>query len=152
MSEQTYKNAPVEVLREFYRNELELYSFKEVAERTGLGKTTLQSFMAGSNPHPRTRRTLALYYALIREFGAREDALELLSGGEEELKTVVLTALLNHHQQHGREVPQWLDALSRPARASVPAIDRWSRYRPRRIGWGPEEPYGPWDTAQADET
>jgi hypothetical protein len=109
-ADKSYRTIPVEVLRDFYLDEVELSSLAQVAGRAGIGKSTLQSFLTGSSPHPRTRRTLGLYYVLAQGVGPREDALEVLTGGDEELKAAVLEALVDRHQ-HRQEVPQWLDAL-----------------------------------------
>ena len=112
-SERSYRTIPVDVLREFYRDHVELSSLTQVAMRVGLGKTTLHSFLKGTNPVPRNRRALAIYYVRAQATGPREDALDALSDGDEELKDVVIQAMVEHHRRHGRTIPLWLEMLQR---------------------------------------
>lgn len=73
---------PLDTLRAFVLAESERSSLRGVAERSGVGRTTLHHFLyRGTRPHPRIRRLLALYYT--REAGPAADASAcevLLSG------------------------------------------------------------------------
>ena len=109
----SYRRIPVDVLREFYIDQVELSSLSQLAARAGLGKTTLQSFVAGAKPHPRTRRILALYYLAAQDVGPREDALDVLTAGDRRLKDAVLSAIEAYHQRGGHPVPSWVDVLKR---------------------------------------
>jgi AcrR family transcriptional regulator len=63
------RSIPVPVLREFVMQAVETTSVREIATRMGIGRTTLHSFLtAGTSPHPRVRRLLALWY--VSERGA----------------------------------------------------------------------------------
>lgn len=66
---QALREIPVEVLREWYRDRVEVTSIRDVAELADVGRSTLHKFVreGGSNPHPRIRRRLALYYVVHRE-------------------------------------------------------------------------------------
>lgn len=58
-----HRAVPLEVLRDFVRSQTELSSIRQVAAEVGLGRTTLNAFInAETNPHPRVRRVLALWY------------------------------------------------------------------------------------------
>lgn len=71
---------PLHTLREFALAETERSSLRGVAERSGVGRTTLRGFLhEGRKPHPRVRRLLALWY--WSETGGMEvsaDACEVL--------------------------------------------------------------------------
>ena len=62
-----WRAAEPAVLRAYAQAETERSSMRAVAERIGMGRTTLYNFLAGANPHPRVRRLLALWY--LRETG-----------------------------------------------------------------------------------
>jgi hypothetical protein len=54
---------PLDTLHAFALAELERSSLRAVAERAGVGRTTLHGFLyRGRKPHPRVRRLLALWY------------------------------------------------------------------------------------------
>jgi hypothetical protein len=64
---------PLETLRAFILAESERSSLRDVAEKSGTGRTTLHNFVyCSTTPHPRIRRLLALYY--MREAGPAADA------------------------------------------------------------------------------
>lgn len=65
-----WRAAEPAVLRAYAQAETERSSMRVVAERIGMGRTTLYSFLAGTNPHPRVRRLLALWY--LRETGGEQ--------------------------------------------------------------------------------
>jgi hypothetical protein len=59
----TVRAIPLEALREWYTDRVELSSVRDVSIQAGIGRTTLQNFLNRvSNPHIRIRRRLALYY------------------------------------------------------------------------------------------
>ncbi|MBV9109638.1 MAG: hypothetical protein JO306_09560 [Gemmatimonadetes bacterium] len=100
-----YRTIPEDVLREFYRDQIELSSLKEVAARAGIGRTTLHSFMNGSSPHPRTRRLLGLYYLRLQGTVRYDEALRVLSGGDDELQNTLAEAIAEHHRKSGKPLP-----------------------------------------------
>lgn len=54
---------PLEAIRAFALAELDGSSSRAIAERSGVGRTTLRGFLFdGRRPHPRIRRLLALWY------------------------------------------------------------------------------------------
>lgn len=119
-----HRTVPVEVLREFARYQAELSSIRLVAEEVGVGRSTLHKFItAGTTPHPRVRRLLALWY-LRRLDGIDEtelvrpylSALNILIGGVQEpsrgpVTTGVLDAVDRGYTASGEETPRWLSAL-----------------------------------------
>lgn len=124
-----HRSVPVEVLREFVRDQSELSSVRQVAAEIGLGRTTLHSFLAGeTTPHPRVRRLIALWYLQkVQETGELEAvrpyaaALEILlshipperrRAAEQE----VLDALAQTHAQSNTTPPRWLELLRSHAR------------------------------------
>lgn len=59
------RSIPLAVLRQYARAAAERASVRSVAERIGIGRTTLNYFISGDtnrNPHPRVRRKVALWY------------------------------------------------------------------------------------------
>ena len=115
---------PVEVLREFARHQAELSSIRLVAEDAVVGRSTLHKFInAGTMPHPRVRRLLALWY-LRRLNGIEETVLvhpyrsaldTLIADLPEPLRTsatiAVLDTLERVHADAGEETPRWIPAL-----------------------------------------
>ena len=75
---QQLRAIPLEAMRTFALTEAGRTSLRVLAERVGVGRTTLRGFLYdGRKPHPRVRRLLALWY--VREAGAVEvDACERL--------------------------------------------------------------------------
>lgn len=62
-----HRSVPIEVLRDFVRSQAELTSLREIAEDSGVGRSTVHKFAsAGTTPHPRVRRLLALWYLRLR--------------------------------------------------------------------------------------
>lgn len=58
-----HRAVPLEVLREFARSYAELSSIRAVAEDAGVSRSGVHKFItAGTTPHPRVRRLLALWY------------------------------------------------------------------------------------------
>jgi hypothetical protein len=119
-----YRAVPVEVLREFARYQAELSSIRLVAEDAGVGRSTLHKFInAGTMPHPRVRRLLALWY-LQRLSGVEETALvrpylsalgilvaEVPEPSRGPVTTGVLDAVERGYAAVGEETPRWIEAL-----------------------------------------
>jgi transcriptional regulator with XRE-family HTH domain len=56
-----YRAVDLDDLREHYRHEVEKTSYREVEERTGVSKSSIEKFVnKGTRPHPRVRRLLAI--------------------------------------------------------------------------------------------
>jgi hypothetical protein len=108
-----HRGIPVDVLREFCFQQVERSSLMQVAARAGMSRTSLAKFLAGAKPQRRTQRTLALYYLAARDIVPREEALAVLSDGETSLEQALLKAMVDHHQRHGRTVPNWVELLQR---------------------------------------
>ena len=119
-----HRTVPVEVLREFARHQAELSSIRLVAEDAGVGRSTLHKFItAGTMPHPRVRRLLALWY--LRRLGGVDEtelirpylsALETLVGDVPEpsrgrVTTTVLDTVDRGYAAAGEETPRWVNAL-----------------------------------------
>jgi AcrR family transcriptional regulator len=112
---------PVEVLRHWYAERTTRSSIRQVADAAGVGRSTLHKFVtAGTHPHPRIRRLLALFYEYERDrepdggpLPPEADALEMLLGGVERGSTRVrctremLDALDRAHEHEGRAPPGW---------------------------------------------
>jgi hypothetical protein len=130
-----HRTVPLEVLREFARSQAELSSIRLVAEDAGVGRSTLHKFIsAGTMPHPRVRRLLALWYLrrvsgideleLVRPYVA---ALEVLFGSlPEPYRGRAMMAVLDDVDHActdaGEETPRGVKALrSRLARTHDPA-------------------------------
>lgn len=70
---------PLETLRASVVAETERSSLRDVAERAGIGRTTLNNFVYhATTPHPRIRRLLALWYMRDARDAAMLDACETL--------------------------------------------------------------------------
>lgn len=121
-----HRTVPLEVLREFARGQAELSSLRLVAEDAGVGRSTLHKFVtAGTMPHPRVRRLLALWY--LRRLGGVDEtelvrpyvsALEVLVGEVPEpsrarVTTDVLDSVDRGFSDAGEEAPRWTGALRR---------------------------------------
>lgn len=133
------RTVPLEVLREFARSQAELTSIRLVAEDAGVGRSTLHKFItAGTMPHPRVRRLLALWY--LRRLGGVDEtelvrpyasALEVLVGDVPELTrarvtTDVLDRVDQGYSDAGEEAPRWTSALRRRlARTAASALLGW---------------------------
>jgi hypothetical protein len=119
-----HRTVPVEVLREFARHQAELSSIRHVAEEAGVGRSTLHKFVAaGTMPHPRVRRLLALWYLrrlsgvdeteLVRPYAS---ALEILVSDVPEpsrgrVTTDVLDSVVRGYAAVGEETPRWVEVL-----------------------------------------
>lgn len=130
-----HRTVPLEVLREFVRSQAELSSLRLVAEDAGVSRSTVHKFVtAGTTPHPRVRRLLALWY-LRRLSGFDElelvrpyvSALDVLCGDvPESSRGRTMLAVLNDVEQGyvnaGEEAARWVKALrTRLARTHDPA-------------------------------
>lgn len=134
-----HRTVPLEVLREFARSQAELTSIRLVAEDAGVGRSTLHKFItAGTMPHPRVRRLLALWY--LRRLGGVDEtelvrpyasALEVLVGDVPELTrarvtTDVLDSVDRGYSDAGEETPRWTSALRRRlARTAASGLLGW---------------------------
>jgi hypothetical protein len=134
-----HRAVPLEVLREFARSQAELTSIRLVAEDAGVGRSTLHKFItAGTMPHPRVRRLLALWY--LRRMGGVDEtelvrpyvsALEVLVGEVPEQTRMrvtmhVLDSVDQGYTDAGEETPRWINALrTRLARTAGPATLVW---------------------------
>jgi hypothetical protein len=118
-----HRAVPLEVLRDFVRSQTELSSIRQVAAEVGLGRTTLNAFInAETNPHPRVRRVIALWYLQKLEQAPDIDvarpyvsALEILLADvpedrKREAQQSLLELLGETHAAVG-EAPRWLELL-----------------------------------------
>jgi hypothetical protein len=123
-----HRAVPLEVLREFARDESERTSLRQVATMLGLGRTTLQKFIgAETTPHPRVRRKIALWYLEAGRGGdtAPEPArapspygsavATLLDGIDQarhdDARAELLDAIAALHAAYGSGPPAWLAEL-----------------------------------------
>lgn len=135
-----YRSVPVEVLREFARTQAELSSIRTISEDAGIGRSTLHKFItAGTTPHPRVRRLLALWYLrrmsgldeleLVRPYVA---ALDVLFGDVADPARVratrsVLDSVERAYAEVGEESPRWIEVLrTRLARMAGSAVLAWA--------------------------
>lgn len=131
-----HRTVPLEVLREFARSQAELSSIRHVAEDAGVGRSTVHKFItAGTVPHPRVRRLLALWYhrrlggidelELVRPYVS---ALKILFGDVPDASRgramlAVLDDVERAYTDAGEEAPPWVNALrTRLARTHDPAV------------------------------
>ena len=119
-----HRAVPLEVVREFARTRTELSSIRLVAEDAGVGRSTLHKFIAaGTMPHPRVRRLLALWYLrrlegvdemeLVRPFAS---ALGILLGdvpgtSQERVRLSILDSIEEGCTAVGEEGPRWVAVL-----------------------------------------
>jgi hypothetical protein len=118
-----HRAVPLEVLREFARSQAESTSIRNEAEDAGVGRSTVHKFIsAGTMPHPRIRRLLALWYLRRREGVELElirpyaHALSVLITGmpgpsRERVTRAVLDNIEEGFASEGEEAPRWLEAL-----------------------------------------
>jgi hypothetical protein len=106
-----YRKIPLEVLRGFYSDQVELSSLTQVAARIGVGKSTLHGFLTGAKPHRRTLRFLGLHYLKARDTSPQSEALQCIAGNDEELRGAVLDTLAAHLQRRARPIPEWLSQM-----------------------------------------
>lgn len=119
-----YRAIPTEVLRDFALSQTEASSIRSVADEVGLSHSALHKFVTGrTNPQPRVRRLLGLWYIqkveqahdidVARPYAAALQILlseipqERRSAAERE----VLNALAQTHSQSGAAEPRWLELL-----------------------------------------
>lgn len=118
-----HRAVPLDVLRDFVRSQAELSSIRQVAAEVGLGRTTLHSFINGeTNPHPRVRRLLALWYLqkleqapdmdVARPYVSAMDILlsDVPEDKRREARQSLLELLSQTHEAAGAE-PRWLELL-----------------------------------------
>jgi hypothetical protein len=119
-----YRAIPIEVLRDFARSQAETGSIRSVADEVGLSHSALHKFILGrTNPQPRARRLLGLWYLekvekahdidVARPYAA---ALQILLSAipperRREAEGEVLEALVQTHSQSGAAQPRWLELL-----------------------------------------
>lgn len=119
-----YRNVPIEVLRDFTRTQTEITSIRSVADEVGLGRSTLHKFILGrTNPQPRVRRLLGLWYLqkveqahdidVARPYAAALQILlsEIPQERRQAAEQGVLEALAETHVQSGAAQPRWLELL-----------------------------------------
>lgn len=122
-----HRLVPLEVLREFVRSVAETSSIREVAEDADVGRSTVHKFItAGTTPHRRIRRSLALWYLrraagvheleIIRPYASALDVL-LRDVPEPLVQTVTLNVLRSIGEAFPpdgeQEAPRWLEAIRR---------------------------------------
>ncbi len=127
-----HRAVPLEVLREFTRSMAETSSIRLVAEDAGVSRSAVHKLItAGTTPHPRCRRLLALWYLrrvagvdeidLIRPYASALDIL-LADVPVHSRRSVTLTVLRAIAEgvsaERGEEAPRWLDVV-----------------RSRQVGW-----------------
>lgn len=112
------RGVPLDTLREWYADQVEQQTIRAVAEESGINSSALRSFLQGKNPHPRVRRSLAIYFVRVSGLvtpAARADALAVLASGlpepeQDRLSREVLGMLAEAHTRNGT-VPDWLSAM-----------------------------------------
>jgi hypothetical protein len=71
-----YRLVPVEVLRDFARTRSEETSIRAAADEVGVSHSAFHKFMLGqTNPQPRVRRLLALWYARIVTYSLLDNSI-----------------------------------------------------------------------------
>lgn len=134
-----HRLVPLEVLREFARSHAELTSIRLVAEDAGVGRSTLHKFItAGTTPHPRVRRLLALWYLrrvagideleLVRPYVTALDVLvaDVPAPTRGRVTLDVLDDVDRGYAEAGEEPPRWVQVLrTRIARTTDPARLHW---------------------------
>jgi predicted DNA-binding transcriptional regulator AlpA len=119
-----HQTVPVEVLREFARGEAELSSIRAAAEDAGVNRSSLHKFItAGTMPHPRVRRLLALWYLRRRQgvdevelFRPYVAALTILLDNMPEpslghVRMAVLESIEQGYTAVAEEPPPWVGVL-----------------------------------------
>lgn len=118
-----HREIPVETLRAWYVDQCELTSLRQTAMAAGLGRTTLHKFLSTNRePHPRTRRLLALYYMRMRgsvdeqRAADARTALTILAGYFSEAQRAafvreVLEVIEGGFAREGMKVPGWIRLL-----------------------------------------
>lgn len=119
-----YRAVPIEVLRDFARAQTEITSIRAVADEVGLGRSTLHKFILGrTNPQPRVRRLLGLWYLhkveqahdmdVARPYAAALEILlsEIPHERRRAAEQEVLQMLAQVHTPAGEPPPRWLELL-----------------------------------------
>ena len=117
-----YRTIPIEVLRDFARSQAEAGSIRGVAEEVGLSHSALHKFILGhTNPQPRVRRLLGLWY--LRVTGGEDEEAQgfasafdtLLAGVPDGARSDAARALLDvlesGYAAGGAGAPEWRTAL-----------------------------------------
>jgi hypothetical protein len=135
-----HRAVPLEVLRDFARSHAELSSIRLVAEDAGVGRSTRHKFItAGTTPHPRVRRLLALWYLrrvsgideteLVRPYVAALEVLIADVPGPSRgcVASGVLDDVDRGYAVAGEESPRWVKVLrTRLSRTAGPALLLWA--------------------------
>ena len=135
-----HRSVPVEVLREFARSQAELSSIRMIADDAGVGRSTLHKFItAGTTPHPRVRRLLALWYLrrmsgldeleLIRPYVAALDVLfgDVPDPARARATRGVLDNVDRAYAELGEASPRWVEVLrTRMTRMAGSAVLAWT--------------------------
>lgn len=120
-----HRAVPLEVLREFARDESERTSFRQVAAAIGLGRTTLQKFIGGeTTPHPRVRRQIALWYLAHHAPQGPAPAPDAWSGHRAALQLLVAGMPADERE---RAVAELLEAIEQVVAKSGLAVPHWVR-------------------------
>jgi hypothetical protein len=119
-----YRDIPVEVLRDFALSQTEASSIRSVADEVGLSHSALHKFVTGrTNPQPRVRRLLGLWYLqkveqahdidVARPYAAALKILlsEIPHERRQAAEQEVLDALAQVHTPAGEPPPRWLELL-----------------------------------------
>lgn len=121
-----HRLVPLELIREFTRSKAELSSIRTVADEAGVGRSTMHKFItAGTMPHPRVRRLLALWY-LRQKDGLGIDETELMrpyqqvfrillsevpEAAHASVTAAVLVCVAEGCTEEGEEVPRWVTVM-----------------------------------------
>jgi hypothetical protein len=120
-----YRGVPLEVLRDFAHSRAAMTSIRAIADEAGIGRSTMHKFMLGrTDPQPRVRRLLALWY--LRTLAEAEiidvvrpylSAMGVLLSGipqhERDGATADLAGALSTIYDARASLPQWLQMLLR---------------------------------------
>lgn len=119
-----YRAIPTEVLRDFALSQTEASSIRSVADEVGLSHSALHKFVTGrTNPQPRVRRLLGLWYLqkveqahdidVARPYAAALDILlsEIPHERRGAAERGVLELLAQVHTPAGEPPPRWLELL-----------------------------------------
>ena len=119
-----YRAVPVEVLRDFAKSQAETSSIRNVADEVGLSHSALHKFILGrTNPQPRARRLLGLWYLekveqahdidVARPYAAALEILlsEIPAEQRRAAEEGVLETLAKVHAPTGEPQPRWLELL-----------------------------------------
>lgn len=134
-----YPEVDIDLVRKYAQTRADASSVRSLAGRIGLGHTTLDKFLEGSDPYPKNRTLLVEWYlrehgthparerlevptGLARRVEARleeprpEDHLDTLLGdlrGEAraEARRRIADALARAYRRMGRPAPRWLHGM-----------------------------------------